>query len=339
MRRTNSSLGIVLAGCLLALVSASGSARSAAPAGGAADQPDGSARGGQPPKTARVPRRLAALESLTPSKWIQSQPRFPQYYYSAAEARAYELARQNALQERIAGDRLFHEGKVSDAAGHYRHAVKLDVHDQYARFLYARCLSRLGDFTESAAMFEQLRVDRSSIPARETIVGCEYALVLIKLGDWVKACEVWDQAMRDTVSVPGGMLRAAFFSHDETAVNAYQNTHPRLLEKRFAPDNLRKNEMEALCEWVIATYETFGYSITNAEKLAHLQAAVKANPKLPEAQLAYGEMLIDQRQFAEARLALKVASKRGNPLLKKKADRLLYYCDHPAPPKPGESAQ
>ncbi len=338
MRRTNSSLGIVLAICLLALGGARCSAQDAAPAGGAADESNGSANAGQQAQAAAIARRLATLELLGALDVMNGTRGFLQTPEMIAQARAIRLARANALQERITGDRLFHEGKVSEAEGHYRHSVKLDDHDPYARTSFARCLSRLGKWRESAAVFKHLLADRSSIPAKEAIVGCEYALVLLKLGYWDTACEAWDQAMRDTVSVPDEMRNRADNSGSTAELIAYQNTHRRLSEERFAPYNLRKKEMEALCEWILGTQRPSWEELFAAEKLAHLQAAVKANPKLPEAQYAYGKMLVDQRHFAEAKLALKVAFDRGNPLLKKEADWLLFYCDHPAPPKVGEPA-
>ncbi len=200
-----------------------------------------------------------------------------------------------AHRESEQGQRRLYEGKLREAERLLRSALTFDPNNYIAQARLAQCLAQERRYKEAAAMFKVLYADRYSGIARETSTACEYALVLLKLGHWDAACEVWEQAMQDTVKVPGDLQMDALSSGDDAAIVNYIDSHPRMSEERFIPDTLRKKEMEALCEWVIATSHPRWNPMPEGVKLAHLQAAVKANPKLPEAQLAYGEALFTAR--------------------------------------------
>ncbi len=275
-----------------------------------------------------------------------------------------------AIQEQGRGDVCAAAGQLLEAESHYRKCLHLDATDITAELHLAQLLARLGRYKEAATLYKGILecrnggarrvlepstrvLPKGAAPEKERwttvtvgtslaadpTVECEYALVLLKLGYWDTACEVWDQAMRDTIDVPDRIRRGSFPQHDGSQVIAYQDTHPRLSEERFAPNNLRKKEMEALCHWVITAYRLSSRGITAAEKLAHLEAAVKANPKLPEAQCAYGEALVHKRRYAEARPALLLARKYGSEDIKKQADWWIFCCDDPPPLRTGEPAQ
>ncbi len=251
-------------------------------------------------------------------------------YITSPANEARLLAQAKGRAELTEGEALMASGELQQAEGHIKKAMQLDPDDVFAMWAYARLLSRQGRYKESAALFKKVMAygndAHGSQIARDITTGCEYALVLLKLSYWDTACEVWEQTMRYTVSVPEQMIeRASRVTHDWSEVIAYQNTHRRLCEERFAPNNLRKKEMEALCQYLLGTQNPSWDHIPQEEKLAHLEAAVKANPKLPEAQLAYGDSLYGARRLPEAKAAFLVAHRIGNDAVKFRANGWLIW--------------
>lgn len=126
-----------------------------------------------------------------------------------------------------------------------------------------------------------------------------YVLLLSKRGAWSEAVAVYRDAENRSMS---------------------GTQHP-LVGFQFADATPDWPRMNAAAHYVLGTRGRLDGAVPVAERMGHLEQAIRLRPQWPEAQLAYGQGLLKQGRYDAADKAFKVAQTSSDVFVRLKGER------------------
>jgi Flp pilus assembly protein TadD len=234
-----------------------------------------------------------ALQLGVSAKWAPGRAGHqPEVVIHDVNPSAIGVAR--ATEQRVApllrnGYGLLAKGQFGDASSSFRQALGIDRTCARAWLGLAEACERQGKDDDAIQAYRAMIYSKgwgSSIN-HDPVTMMRYVLLLSKRGDWREAVAAYNDVEQRSQTGRGHPLVGLRFS--ETA-----------------PD---WPTMRAVAHLVLGIRDAYHGPVPSAEKMKHLEEAVKLRPQWPEAQLAYGQALLRQRKLDQAQKALTIAAK------------------------------
>ena len=213
----------------------------------------------------------------------------PGYHESsvALSARANQVAQLKKQAEEQIG-----KGELSKAASLLQQAIReWPVGDyQEGRLLLAETYTRMGRKRDAILAFQLLIYPKNTIGSvgQDITTPMKYVLLLLSDGNWSEAAVVYNRSTNSDIHY-------WISGEDQILTSA---------KVQFDPTSPDYSGLQARAHLIVGATEPINEIGSVASRLDHLKQALRYQPRLVEAHLVSGELLAQNRRFAEARKEL-----------------------------------